>query len=106
MNHFKIAFVVAAATLSTAALSQSTTPPPAVTTPSPAVNSMTNQTAAGQWRASKLVGLNVYDTQNATVGDIEEVLVFRCLVETARLLAVSSVLSRKFADKVARVSGG
>jgi sporulation protein YlmC with PRC-barrel domain len=75
MNHVQIAIVIVAAAASTAALSQqSTTPPPVATSP-PAVNSMTSQTAAGQWRASKLVGLNVYDTQNAKVGDIEDVLI-------------------------------
>jgi sporulation protein YlmC with PRC-barrel domain len=30
---------------------------------------------SGQWRASKLVGLNVYNEQNEKLGDISEVLI-------------------------------
>ena len=54
---------------------------PAVTTPmqasAPTANSSTwmKQEAAGQWRASKLKGLNVYNGSNEKIGDIEELLV-------------------------------
>ena len=54
---------------------------PAVTAPMPAaapsVNSGTwmQQEAAGQWRASKIKGLNVYNGSNEKVGEIEELLV-------------------------------
>lgn len=45
------------------------TPPSATTQPAPA-----NATQSGMWRASKLVGLNVYNEQNEKLGDISEIL--------------------------------
>ena len=33
--------------------------------------------AAGQWRASKLVGVNIYNEQNEKIGDINDVLIDR-----------------------------
>lgn len=41
------------------------------TTAAPAASSMSN---AGEWRASKMVGLNVYNQANEKLGDISEVL--------------------------------
>ncbi len=43
-------------------------PRAAVTAPAPALSQ------TGQWRASKLVGLNVYNEQNEKLGDISEIL--------------------------------
>ena len=40
-----------------------------------AVFAQQNSTAAGSWRASKLIGVNVYNEQNDKLGDIEEILV-------------------------------
>lgn len=40
---------------------------PAATAPAPAM-------ASGQWRASKLIGVDVYNEQNEKLGDINEVL--------------------------------
>jgi sporulation protein YlmC with PRC-barrel domain len=34
-----------------------------------------NATPAGEWRASKLIGLNIYNEQNEKLGDINEILV-------------------------------
>ena len=34
-----------------------------------------NAPTAGEWRASKLIGLNVYNEQNEKLGDINEILV-------------------------------
>ena len=48
-----------------------TAPAPAATAPAPAA---TNKTASEQWRASKLIGLNVYNDQNEKLGDISELL--------------------------------
>lgn len=45
--------------------------------PAPAAtqqDKMTPVTQAGQWRASKLIGLNVYNDANEKLGDISEVL--------------------------------
>lgn len=64
--------VVAAALLATPAFAQTTTAPQ----PSaPAATSQTmNQTATGQWRASKLIGVNVYNQQNEKLGEINELI--------------------------------
>jgi sporulation protein YlmC with PRC-barrel domain len=43
---------------------------PAVTTMAPA----TSATLSGEWRASKLIGVNVYNDQNEKLGDISEIL--------------------------------
>jgi sporulation protein YlmC with PRC-barrel domain len=58
------------------ALAQSN-PPAATTAPAvqPSTTTMTAPTAhSGMWRASKLVGLNVYNEQNEKLGDISEIL--------------------------------
>jgi len=49
-----------------------TTPPPAATT---TTTSPTTASTSSMWRASKLVGLNVYNDQNEKLGDISEVLI-------------------------------
>ena len=52
----------------TVAQAQAPAARPAATAAAPA------SMAAGQWRASKLIGLNVYNQQNEKLGDINEVL--------------------------------
>ena len=52
---------------------------PPMATPAPASKpadtaAMRPASQAGQWRASKLVGLNVYNEQNEKLGDISEIL--------------------------------
>ena len=67
--------------LSTAAYAQSTTQPaPSAATPAPAASATT--TAPGQkmmlkgnWRASKLIGLDVYNEANEKLGDINELII-------------------------------
>ena len=44
-------------------------PAPAVTAPAPAP-----QASGDQWRASKLIGVNVYNDNNEKLGDISEIL--------------------------------
>jgi sporulation protein YlmC with PRC-barrel domain len=44
----------------------------AATTPSAAAAPVA---AAGQWRASKLVGVNIYNEQNDKIGDINDVII-------------------------------
>ena len=69
MRKSAIVPLLAALALTLPAVAQNkTTPPPAVH------NATTPMPAAGQWRASKLVGLNVYNQQNQKVGDINEVI--------------------------------
>ena len=40
-----------------------------------AVYAQQNNPSAGEWRASKLIGLNVYNEQNDKLGDISEILI-------------------------------
>lgn len=58
------------------ALAQSN-PPPAAQPARPAASATTNApvSTTGEWRASKLIGLNVYNDQNEKLGDISELLV-------------------------------
>ena len=68
------------------AFAQSAPPSPApsspqapMATPAPApkpadTTAMAPASKSGQWRASKLVGLNVYNEQNEKLGDISEIL--------------------------------
>jgi sporulation protein YlmC with PRC-barrel domain len=60
---------MAAALLSTTVLAQSSPPAPAAKNPVAAQSS-----AQGKWRASKLIGLNVYNAQNEKIGDINELM--------------------------------
>ena len=71
-----LAGIAASTLLAAAALAQSS-PPPA---PAPAKPAATATTTApvhvsGQWRASKLIELNVYNNNNEKIGDINEILV-------------------------------
>jgi sporulation protein YlmC with PRC-barrel domain len=74
-----IAKYVATALVSTALIGgaafaqQATTP----ASPSPSASSSTSvqQNLKGNWRASKLVGLDVYNESNEKLGDISEILV-------------------------------
>jgi sporulation protein YlmC with PRC-barrel domain len=49
-----------------------TPPPAAATTTAPAV--ATDASFHGDWRASKVVGLNVYNDQNQSIGSINDLL--------------------------------
>jgi len=56
------------------ALAQSN-PPATTTNPAPAATTSAPQVYSDQWRASKLIGLNVYNEKNEKLGDINELLV-------------------------------
>ncbi len=75
MSSKKIALaVMAAALLSTTALAQSS-PPAGSAAPAVRADTVAVQaTAQGKWRASKLVGLNVYNNNNEKIGDINELI--------------------------------
>jgi sporulation protein YlmC with PRC-barrel domain len=64
--------VVAAALLATPAFAQTTTAPQPVALAT--MNQTMNQTTTGQWRASKLIGVNVYNQQNNKLGEINELI--------------------------------
>ena len=65
-----------------AAQAPAATQPPAASPPpsqqsaqqQPASSQQVVQAKSGQWRASKLVGLNVYNQQNEKIGDISELI--------------------------------
>jgi sporulation protein YlmC with PRC-barrel domain len=74
-------------------------PPPAATpapTPAPATRAQTTTTApmatTGQWRASKLIGLNVYNDQNEKLGDINEILLDQTGKATGVVIGVGGFL--------------
>jgi sporulation protein YlmC with PRC-barrel domain len=65
----------------------SASPPPAAQTTSPAP-----MAAGGQWRASKLIGLNVYNDQNEKLGDINEILLDQSGKPTGVVIGVGGFL--------------
>ena len=72
------------------------TPPAPAATPAPAIRAqattMTPMATAGQWRASKLVGLNVYNDQNEKLGDINEILLDQSGKVTGVIIGVGGFL--------------
>lgn len=69
--------LVGSTMLATAALAQSPTSPSTATTPPAATNTapaadMTSHT--GQWRASKVVGLKIYNDSNESLGSVNDLL--------------------------------
>jgi sporulation protein YlmC with PRC-barrel domain len=58
---------------------------PAATAPAPTA-------ATGQWRASKLIGLNVYNEQNEKLGEINEVLLDKSGQATGVVIGVGGFL--------------
>lgn len=69
--------LVGSTMLATAALAQSptspstTTTPPAATNTAPAADTTSHQ---GQWRASKVVGLKIYNDSNESLGSVNDLL--------------------------------
>jgi sporulation protein YlmC with PRC-barrel domain len=68
MRTTTIAAALAAALLSSTAFAQTASPPASSSTASEV------KAKPGQWRASKLIGVNVYNDQNEKLGDISEVM--------------------------------
>ena len=64
--------LLASAMLVTPALAQSN--PPSVPA-KPMATTVAPMSSTGQWRASKLIGVNVYNDQNEKLGDINEILI-------------------------------
>jgi sporulation protein YlmC with PRC-barrel domain len=72
--------IASASLMSSVAFAQ-TVEPKSASTPIASTNTTTpswlTQELAGQWRSSKLIGLNVYNSENDKVGDISELIVDR-----------------------------
>lgn len=75
-----------------AAFAQSTTAPSAAANNPPAGAVTTAQNLKGTWRASKLVGLNVYNDSNEKLGDINEILVDKSGKISAVIVGVGGFL--------------
>ena len=74
--------LLGASVLATAAYAQSSPPASSTSTPAATASSTTTTVTAdqkmvmkGSWRASKLMGLNVYNEANEKLGDINELIV-------------------------------
>jgi ribosomal 30S subunit maturation factor RimM len=83
-SHIRAGFIIAAAAslMSSAALAQivqpradSTATTVTSTTTAVTATKWMTQEAAGQWRASKLIGLNVYNNDDDKIGGITELIV-------------------------------
>jgi len=55
-------------------LAQQPAAPDSATPPAQTTTTTKDVTVSGQWRASKLIGLNVYNDQNESLGEINEIL--------------------------------
>lgn len=89
--------ITAAALLSTAfmaspVLAQTSTAPAAPSVAAPAGGKFMTQMSANEWRGSKLVGVDVYGTDNAKIGDINEVIVDRSGSVKAIVIGVGGFL--------------
>ena len=62
------------------------------TPPAPGAAAVTATAATGQWRASKLIGINVYNEQNEKLGDIKEVLLDQSGKATGVVIGVGGFL--------------
>jgi len=72
--------------------SPAATSPPASNATSGTSGPFLTQQSPGQWRASKLVGVDVYGTDNAKIGDIREVLLNRNGAAEAVVIGVGGFL--------------
>jgi len=86
----KLALLTSAALLAAASAFAQTGATPSPTPPSP--SQFLTQHSPGQWRASKLVGVDVFGTDNARIGDVREVLVNRNGAAEAVVIGVGGFL--------------
>ena len=82
MTRSMLALAVALSSVSVSPLlAQSTTPAPAQTTPALATETTAGsanfitQAQAGQYRASKLAGVNIYNSKDESIGEVNELVV-------------------------------
>jgi sporulation protein YlmC with PRC-barrel domain len=74
LARYTIAAMAGSALLASVAFAQTPTATTDSTKMAPAVASDTSSSLQGDWRASKLVGLNVYNDKNESVGSINDLL--------------------------------
>jgi sporulation protein YlmC with PRC-barrel domain len=71
---YMTAGVAASALLATVAFAQNPSPTDANKSPPAAASTTTNSSHQGEWRASKVVGLSVYNNNNESIGSINDLL--------------------------------
>jgi sporulation protein YlmC with PRC-barrel domain len=89
---YLLAGVAGTAMLASVAFAQSPTATSDSTRMAPAAASDTSSPFQGHWRASKVVGLNVYNDNNESVGSINEILMDKSGNIKAVVLGVGGVL--------------
>jgi sporulation protein YlmC with PRC-barrel domain len=99
-SHMRSGFIIATAVaslMSSAAFAQTPAPKIVATEPAATATTLTpttwmTQEVAGQWRTSKMVGLNVYNNNNEKIGDISELIVDRTGKLEAAVIGVGGFL--------------
>ena len=71
-TRYLIGAAVAAAFMSSTALAQTAAPP--AKAPAPAATEAAPKLQSPHWRASKLIGVKIYNDQNERLGDINEII--------------------------------
>ena len=71
-TRYLIGAAVAAAFMSSTALAQTAAPP--AKAPAPAATEAVPKLQSPHWRASKLIGVKIYNEQNERLGDINEII--------------------------------
>jgi sporulation protein YlmC with PRC-barrel domain len=90
--------LVGAALISLPAMAQTTSTPPANNAPRSTTSSSNASAApmyemkAGQWRATKLAGLSVYNNNNEKIGDVNELIIDRDGKAQAAVIGVGGFL--------------
>ena len=99
---FALALFVSTAALAAGASAQQTPPanPPAAAT----TTSEQPKAHSGQWRASKLMGLDVYNDQNEKLGDVNEVLLDQSGKVTGLVIGVGGFLGMGERDVLVEMS--
>ena len=92
LNKYLLAGVAGTAMLASVAFAQSPTATSDSTRMAPAAASDTSSPFQGHWRASKVVGLSVYNDNNESVGSINEILMDKSGNIKAVVLGVGGVL--------------
>ena len=90
--HSKLAFAGLLASVAVFPALAQHAPTPAPSTPSQRMETTTTKSTTGQWRASKLVGVDVYNSANEKIGDISEILLDRSGKSTGVIISVGGFL--------------
>ena len=84
--------VAASALLASVAFAQTPTTSDRANNMTPAPTAASNSSFSGDWRASKVVGLNVYNDQNESIGSINDLLMDKSGGMKAAVISVGGFL--------------